>query len=148
MFIRASYNYDVDAVSRETGLFTDLEDEPSMTVQSFKEECDINEIVRRFGLTGEMPNNFRMPISGDFTGVSDFKSAMDLLIDAQDQFDSLPAGVREQFANDPAELITFLENPDNRDKAIDMGLIARPPEVTRDAVVAIDELKAAIVDNK
>ena len=52
-FVRSPYNYDMSAVSDETGLC--CEDE-SLAIQSAKEDADINTIVRRFGLTGELPS--------------------------------------------------------------------------------------------
>ena len=74
VFVRSPYNYDAELVSDETGL--DCLD-VSLTKQSFVEECDINTIVRRFGLTGELPDGVRAPTFGDFTEVVDFKTACD-----------------------------------------------------------------------
>ena len=63
MFFRTPYNYDRDAVSHETGLVCD---DPSLAVQSDADDCDINVIVRRFGLTGTMPMSGRVPQYGAF----------------------------------------------------------------------------------
>ena len=76
-FLRAPGNYDPDVVSNETGLACDPDE--GVTQQSFKEECDINVIVERFGLTGQLPENLRMPVSGDFTGITDFQTAMQVV---------------------------------------------------------------------
>lgn len=143
VFFRTGFNYDADAVSRETGLACDPED--TRTQESFAAECDINEIVRRFGLTGTVPENFRMPVSGDFTGVSDFHSAMNLVVEAQRSFDSLPAELRARFGNDPQALLLFLEDGANREEAVKLGLVAKPAEKTRDVVQAVDELAAKLV---
>lgn len=129
MFIRAPYNYDAEAVSRETALACDPEE--SVVQQQFADECDINTIVRRFGLTGELPNQVSMPQSGDFTGVTDFQSAMNMVRQAQEAFMELPADVRYRFANDPQRVIDFLEDAANRDEAVKLGLVTKPPEVTR-----------------
>lgn len=137
-FVRSAYNYDADAASVEAGLACDPDG--MVTKQSFREECDINEIVRRFGITGELPQGISMPVSGDFTAVTDFQSAMNEVIRAQEEFMLLPAEVRYRFANDPARLIAFLEDGNNRDEAIKLGIVAKPAERTRDAVQAIDEL--------
>lgn len=145
MFLRSSFNYDVDAVSVESAMVFDPEVEPSLTQQQFAEESDINEIVRRFGLTGELPDNFRAPVSGDFTGITDFQSAMNAVISAQKEFDSLPAHVREEFRNDPQRLMDFVADSKNRDKAIELGLVPKPVEKTRDVVQAVDELASKIV---
>lgn len=143
MFFRTGWNYDADAVSRETGLACDPED--TRTQESFERECDINEIVRRFGLTGSVPENFRMPLSGDFTGVSDFHSAVNAVVAAEQSFMALPAEVRARFSNDPAQLIAFLEDGNNREEAQKLGLVSRPAEKTRDVVQAVDELAARLV---
>lgn len=141
--VRAAYAYDADAVSRETGL--SIDESESVVQQQFAEECDINGIVRRFGLTGELPNGVAMPVSGDFTGVTDFQTAMNVIRQARESFLELPAEVRERFSNDPGKVIAFLENPENRDEAIRLGIVSRPPEVTRDVVKAVDELAARLV---
>lgn len=146
VFLRTAYNYDVDGASADSGLT--CPEEEGKTQQSFKDECDINEIVRRFGLTGEIPENWRMPVSGDFTGVTDFHSAMNLVRAAGDAFMELPAAIRAEFRNDPGELLAFLEDDKNREKAVSLGLIPKPPEVTRDAVQAIDELRAVLTPPK
>lgn len=142
--IRGAYDYDVDAASAAAALVIPEGPEESRTQQSFKDECDINVIVERFGLTGEMPGDLKMPVSGDFTGVTDFHSAMNLVVEAQDQFMRLPAEVRKRFGHDPAELIAFLGDEKNKDEAIKLGLVNPPAEVPRDAVKAIDELAAKL----
>jgi phage internal scaffolding protein len=143
MFLRAAYNYDADEVSLETGLSMDPDE--SVTQQQFKEECDINEIVRRFGLTGELPENVRMPVSGDFTGVSDFTTAMQMIQAAEEAFMQFPGDVRARFMNDPAQMIAFLEDGKNLKEAQELGLVPLPPEKTRDMVQAVDELAAKLV---
>jgi len=47
----------------------------------------------------------------------------------------LPADLRARFDNDPAQLIQFLENSDNKDEAIKLGLVNKPedlPQVVED----------------
>lgn len=150
--LRAPGNYDVDAASalavidflvvdEKTG---ELIKEVGLTQQEFKDECDINEIVRRFGLTGQLPDSYRAPVSGDFTGISDFKSAMDAVRAAQERFMEMPGELRAKFDNDPQKLMSFLDDEKNRDEAVKLGIVNKPPEVTRDAVKAIDELAAVL----
>lgn len=124
--LRAFGNYDADAVSRETAM--DFDPSEGVTQQQFAEEVDINTIVKRFGLTGELPDGVGMPVSGDFTGVSDFRSAMELVRSAQESFMLLPANVRDRFANDPARVIAFLDDEANREEAIRLGIVAKPVE--------------------
>ena len=80
-FVRSPYNYDRDAVSEVTGLY--CEPGSSVTQQQFKEECDINTIVRNFGVTGQLPITAMQPLVGDFTGITDFQSALEAVREAE-----------------------------------------------------------------
>lgn len=119
-FVRSAYNYDRDAVSDETGLF--CEDE-SLAVQAAEEESNINTIVRRFGLTGQLPDQVAMPRSGDFTNIPDFHTAMNLIRQAQEEFVRVPAEIRARFNNDPQAFMQFIEDEGNRDEARKLGLL-------------------------
>jgi phage internal scaffolding protein len=119
-FLRSAYNYDRDAASAESGLL--CEDE-SLAIQSAAEEADINTIVRRFGLTGQLPDQVAMPRSGDFTNVPDFHTAMNLIRTTQEEFLRVPADIRARFSNDPQQFMEFLEDEGNREEAYKMGLL-------------------------
>ena len=130
-FVRSAYNYDRDAASDESGLR--CEDE-SMAIQSAEEESNINTIVRRFGLTGEVPNGLAMPQSGDFTGVPDFHTAMNLIRKTQEEFLRVPAEIRARFQNDPQKFMAFIEDDSNYEEARKLGLLRAkevPPEPLR-----------------
>jgi phage internal scaffolding protein len=125
VFLRSSFNYDRDAVSNETAL--ECLDE-SKAIQSAEEESNINTIVRRFGISGELPNQVAMPQSGDFTNIPDFHTAMNLVRKAQEEFVRIPAEIRARFNNDPGRFMDFFEDPANYDEALKLGLVnARPP---------------------
>lgn len=143
IFLRSGFNYDRDAASLEAGFACAVDDDK--TQQSFKDEVDINTIVKRFGLTGQLPDDFSMPMQGDFADVPDFQTALNLVISAQEEFMKVPAEVRARFANDPGELMAFLGDAKNRDEAIKLGLVVPPPEKTRDVVEAVDELASKLV---
>lgn len=131
---RTEGNYDTDLVSAATGLSCPPEEDK--TQQQFKDEADINEIVRRFGLTGQLPEAYAAPQSGDFTGITDFHTAMNAVTQAQEKFMQIPAEIRARFSNDPARLIDFVSDERNRDEAQKLGLIPKPPETTRPETVA------------
>ena len=124
---RTGYNYDRDAASLESGVA--LDPEGNRTQQQFRDECDINVIVKRFGLTGELPSNFRAPMQGDFSDIGDFQSAMEAVRNAEEAFMQMPAALRARFENDPGRLIDFLSDEKNRDEAVNLGLVNKPPEV-------------------
>ena len=123
-FLRSAFNYDREKASEESGLSCG---DPSRTQQSFAEESDINTIVRRFNLTGELPSHFRAPQYGDFDGIADYQSALNQVMAANEAFMSMPAGLRARFHNNPQNLIEFLSKEENREEAVRLGLL-RPPE--------------------
>jgi len=120
MKLRSMYNYDVNAASDEAGL--DCSVEKSLTRQEFREECDINTILRRFGITGQLPENVRMPTYGDFVGVRDFQTAMNAVASARESFDAMPAHVRSRFGNDPGAFVDFCSDVNNLEEARRLGL--------------------------
>jgi len=121
VFLRTPYNYDKDAASNESGLHCE---DASLAQQHFKEECDINTILEKFNITGVLPQTLS-PRYGDFTGIGDYHDALNRVIAAQDEFEALPAQIRARFDNDPAKLMEFLENSDNRPEAEELGLVEK-----------------------
>ncbi len=119
------YNMDVDKVSNDTAIVFDDE---SLAIQSAEEESNINTIVRRFGITGELPSDLRMPRSGDFTGVPDFHTAMNMVRTAQEEFLRVPADIRARFVNDPGKFMKFLDDENNYEEALRLGLVNKRPE--------------------
>lgn len=119
-FLRTPYNYDTIAASNESGLACE---EPTLAQQQFKDETDINNILRQFNITGQLPESTLPPKYGDFSGISDYKTALDRVIAADEEFMNLPATLRARFNNDAAELIEFLNNDQNRLEAEKLGLI-------------------------
>ncbi|WNK14720.1 MAG: internal scaffolding protein [Microvirus sp.] len=97
--------------------------DPSLAQQQFKEDADLNVMLERFKITGQMPQGLKMPSYGDFTHVGDYRSALDAVREARDQFMALPAKTRAYFENDPQKLIEFLADDKNRDEAQRLGLL-------------------------
>ena len=122
VFLRTPYNYDRDAATNESGLACE---EPSLAQQHFKDECDINNILRQFNITGLLPANPVSPRYGDFSGIGDYHTALNRVIAAQDEFESLPAQIRARFDNDPSKLIEFLDDENNRPEAESLGLVEK-----------------------
>lgn len=99
------------------------------TIQSAKDECDINRIVARFGVTGVLPVSRRPPPTyQEFNGVFDYQSAMNVIRGAQEAFATLPAKVRYRFHNNPQEYLEFVSNPENADEMVKLGLAEKKPK--------------------
>ncbi|CAJ0596428.1 unnamed protein product [Cylicocyclus nassatus] len=79
--------------------------------QDFRDEADINKLVNRFSETGQ----FYDPLTNQ-----NASQRQPML--------ALPSDVRERFGNDPAKLLAFLDDDDNRAEAVKLGLVNAPPE--------------------
>ncbi|WNK14124.1 MAG: internal scaffolding protein [Microvirus sp.] len=119
-FLRTPYNYDTMEASDASGLSCP---EDSLAQQHARDESDINTIVKRFGLTGELPTGARMPQYGDFTGATDYHSALNAVILADQAFMQLPADIRSRFNNDAGAFVDFCSDDNNRAEAIRLGLV-------------------------
>ena len=126
-FLRTPYNYDTIAASNESGLHCE---DATLTQQQFKEETDINNIMGKFGMTGLLPQAPLDANYGDFTGVNDYHTALNAIIASEEQFEALPANLRSRFANDPANLIEFMQDESNRPEAEKLGLVNPKPELS------------------
>lgn len=98
------------------------------TKQSFKDECDINVIMGRYMKTGVLNfvNRFA-PQYSDVSGI-DYQEAMFTVAQARSMFQQLPAQIRDQFRNDPAQFLDFVHDPANAAEMAQMGLLT--PEAT------------------
>jgi len=126
MFIRNAYNYDRKKASLDTGLkCTDK----TRTRQSDAKDADINEIVRRFGVTKELPQGVRPIMYGDFAEVFDFQTAQNSIIDAKKTFMQIPAKIRDRFNNDPQKFMEFCVDKENLDEMRKLGLAIPAKEI-------------------
>lgn len=132
--VRSLYGYDRDALSVATGLKCV---DKSLTLQSQAQDADINVIMKRFGVSGVLPQVAVPPSYGDFdSDVMDYGSALRLIQSADKSFAQLSAQVRAKFDNDPAAFLDFCENPANLEEMRFMGLAVPKPVV--DAAVATE----------
>lgn len=96
----------------------------SMTFQSFKDDCDINVIMKRFrekGVCSHLMNG--QPSYGDFsTNPTDLTEAYELVENAQSMFSSLPSHIRDRFDHDPVKFFDFYSNDNNNEELVKMGL--------------------------
>lgn len=105
--------------------------QPSQTQQHFKDETDINVIMKKNpDITQcQYVNHIGQATYGDFSDVDEYRDAFDRVLEAQEQFLELPSEVRNRFMNDPAQFLEFVLNPKNGDELVKMGLAqSRPVE--------------------
>lgn len=129
-------------------MFTDK----TLTQQSHANETNINKIMARYKSTGIMTHEKNNKGSyGDFSNVVTYQEALHKIAEAEQMFMDLPATVRQQFANDPAYFLDYVQNPVNRKNLEDMGLIEKiepdlygktPPSSTAPAQQSLKEEEA------
>lgn len=100
---------------------------PSLTQKQFKNDVDVNNIIKKFKKTGQI-SHIRNTLNGvysDLTHISDLLDMKLKVIHAEQAFMELPPKLRSKFRNDPAELISYLQNPSNHEEAIHLGLMVK-----------------------
>lgn len=122
----------------------------SMTQKDQGETCDINHIMSQYIKTGEISSiNGKQPKYGHFSNATDYTTALQNVIDANEDFMSLPSKIRDQFANDPAELLKFMEKA-TKEQMIEKGLIKEVKKSNEVISAAKDtsDLKSSKVETK
>ncbi len=94
------------------------------TKQSFRDECDINLIMAKYQKTGAIAHVNRHGADYGFATSLDFTEAMRTVTIAQDMFLGLPSSIRSRFGNDPAAFLDFVQDADNEDELIKLGLFS------------------------
>lgn len=131
MAIHFPSQYDME-VEKKGITFT----EPSRTKQDYKEECDINAIMRRYEATGIISHVSELqPIYADVSAFGDLQEAYAIMEKAQAGFDALPSALREELGHDPRNLVPYINNPANKQKCIEYGIFNKPEVVVMPNVV-------------
>ena len=95
---------------------------PSLTHQSFKDECDVYKIIRKYDRTGLLSHvNTAKALYGDYTTVNEYRESLHIVLAASEAYDSLPAALRRRFI-DPGEFMEFVTNPANHEECVSLGL--------------------------
>lgn len=134
-------------------LFTEIGGK-SLAKQSMSAECDINNIMSKYQKTGAISHFSRFEEQyGDVSQI-DFFEAVSLVKNAQDMFDHLPSSIRDRFGHDPGKFLEFVQDANNRDEMIDLGLMRSgiekevvdpPPIVAPVAPVVVVEPPGTVV---
>lgn len=108
----------------------DCQQEPSVTQQHFKDECDINNIMAQYEATGllRVSSNYATGRYADLADVEDYHTSLNKVIAAQEAFDDLPSALRSRFDNDPAKFLEFVTDNKNADELVSLGLANPRPK--------------------
>jgi len=100
--------------------------EPTRTKQSFIAECDINNIMAKFQKTGAITHLQNNQAQYGFASSHDFRESMEIVEKAERMFAELPSSIRAKFNQSPGEFLDFVQNPENADELVDLGLANAP----------------------
>lgn len=99
----------------------------SLTKQQFKQECDINYILRKYQKTGLIDHVARY--QGNYSDISDvpsYQDALNTVLEANLAFSTLPSSLRKRFSNDPEQFLSFVADPANAEELYSLGLATKP----------------------
>lgn len=127
--------------------------EATMTQQSLQDETDMNLIIER-AMRGQVVTHVN-EVQAMYADVAeypvDYQSALNLVMQAQETFDLLPAKVRDRFGNDPGQFMSFMDRLESAgegsaelDEAVDLGLATR----RQDAIAEAAAREAAAVESE
>lgn len=130
-------------------------EDPSATLQSFKDDADINCIIARYENTGVLVDPTvpvsRTPEFGDFSDMPDYQTAQNVIIAAKNAFDSLSSKIRERFNNDPAAYFDFVQNlkegSDEFAEAVSLGIVNKPVDHSHEVPAGAPEGAGEKVNN-
>jgi phage internal scaffolding protein len=93
-----------------------------LTEQSHKNSCDIHGIMRRYEKTGVLEHTQKYEGKyGGFPGSIDFQEHMNIIIEAEKMFMTVPAKIRAQFNNEPGEFVDYMQDDKNYDQIKEWG---------------------------
>lgn len=103
--------------------------EPTMTIQSEKDNCDINVIMNRYATCGT-PLPYRAdgvePVYADVSELGDYMENYQRCKQAEEMFNSLPSALRKELDNNPANLLPFIQDEKNKERCYEYGLLNKP----------------------
>lgn len=116
----------------------DCSNDPGLTDQSQSQEADINFLLKRYQKTGVLPGINKEALYGDFSSAQSYHDAINIITQAEQQFEALDAQTRKRFLNDPAEFLNFATDPANGEELVKLGLAVEiPSDPLLDAVKAL-----------
>lgn len=98
------------------------------TEQHHKDNVDLNVIAQRMGVQ----DFSRLPLATDPRHYGtvpeglDLRAVLDEANRVQQNFEQLPAKIKDRFHNDPAALWRFLQDDTNDEEAVRLGLLKKP----------------------
>lgn len=123
---KTPWNHDTDSESLSTALVCP---EPSKTQQQFAADADINNILRKFMLTGELPNTTQ-PRYMDVDREFDLQNEMVTAYQVEEAWNALPVAVRN-ILKDPKTFADYVDHcleTGDLGPLVELGLATKRPQ--------------------
>jgi len=109
----------------EVGLDTGTD---TVVQQHFKDECDVNKIMARFKVSGQLPQVQAKPAEYlDCSLLTGYQESLHIVEEARRLFYSIPSEIRSRFDNNPQRFVDFASDPANLPQLVELGLAKAPP---------------------
>ena len=109
---------------------SELDAFPDGALQAPAEDLDLNVLMERMGVTNQriptVPINPNLTM--DVRDIPDLQGILDLSREAEKSFSNLPIALKERFNQNPAELWRYVNNPDNHEEAVRLGILQKAVE--------------------
>lgn len=102
----------------------DFTDDPGMTRQAHKDECDINVIMSQYEKSGLVAHV--QQFEGEYGSYDeiDFHEAMNAVVAAEQMFLTVPSKIREKFDNDPGKFLAAVNDEEKGEETLrELGLL-------------------------
>jgi len=101
---------------------------PSKAKQEFQAECNVNTIVELFMKGAPLPVQVHEGQFVDVSELGDYKTALETVMEAEQVFKTLPMAVKKRCENSVAGFLDFVNDPENKDEMIELGLLEPPAD--------------------
>lgn len=96
--------------------------EPSLTDESFADECNISLMIERYKVSKIPPRTVNVSY-GYSPSPDDFQNAQYLMAEVKTNFESLPSKIREEFGYDVQKYLAYIGDRDNLKDCYERGLV-------------------------
>lgn len=94
--------------------------------QEFKDDADINSIMRKFQKTGVINHSAKyQPVYGETSPLT-YHESMNVIKAADTMFFELPSSLRKKFENSATKFLEFVQDEKNFEEAQELGLDLAP----------------------
>lgn len=92
------------------------------TKQAFKDQCDINKILKKAQIKGGLSHVQKYPeaVYGEFSQDTDLLTARNRIARAEQIFGELPAEARREFQNDALRFVSWAGDPANAGRLVEL----------------------------